>query len=73
MRWSGPKGCAATCCIATTWSCRRNFSPQAADGEVEAFELWPIARVMQTVRDTDEFKFNVNLVLIDLFRRQGLI
>ena len=28
---------------------------------------------MQTVRDTDEFKFNVNLVLIDLFRRQGLI
>jgi hypothetical protein len=25
------------------------------------------------VRDTDDFKFNVNLVLIDLFRRQGLI
>ena len=49
------------------------FRPEATDGEVEAFELWPIARVMQTVRDTDEFKFNVNLVLIDLFRRQGLI
>jgi hypothetical protein len=25
------------------------------------------------VRDTDDFKFNVNLVLIDLFIRQGLI
>ena len=50
-----------------------DFSPRAADGEVEAFELWPIARVMQTVRDTDDVKFNVNLVLIDLFRRQGLI
>jgi 8-oxo-dGTP pyrophosphatase MutT (NUDIX family) len=49
------------------------FQPEATDGEVEAFELWPVARVMQTVRDTDEFKFNVNLVLIDLFRRQGLI
>jgi 8-oxo-dGTP pyrophosphatase MutT (NUDIX family) len=49
------------------------FQPEATDGEVEAFELWPIARVMQTVRETDEFKFNVNLVLIDLFRRQGLI
>jgi 8-oxo-dGTP pyrophosphatase MutT (NUDIX family) len=49
------------------------FRPHAADGEVEAFELWPIARVMRTVRDTDDFKFNVNLVLIDLFRRQGLI
>ena len=49
-----------------------DFRPRAADGEVEAFELWPIARVMQTVRDTDAFKFNVNLVLIDLFQRMGL-
>jgi len=29
--------------------------------------------VLATVRDTDEFKFNVNLVLIDLFLREGLI
>jgi len=50
-----------------------DFLPQAADGEVEAFELWPIDRVVQTVRDTDAFKFNVNLVLIDLFQRLGLI
>jgi hypothetical protein len=28
--------------------------------------------VAQTVRDTDEFKFNVNLVLIDLLQRMGL-
>lgn len=46
-----------------------DFVPSAADGEVASFELWPIAQVVQTVRDTDEFKFNVNLVLIDLFRR----
>jgi 8-oxo-dGTP pyrophosphatase MutT (NUDIX family) len=50
-----------------------DFTPRAADGEVEAFELWPIGRVMQTVRDSDDFKFNVNLVLIDLFRRLQLI
>jgi 8-oxo-dGTP pyrophosphatase MutT (NUDIX family) len=50
-----------------------DFTPRAADGEVEAFELWPIARVVQTVRDTDLFKFNVNLVLIDLFLREHLI
>ena len=73
MRWSGRRGCVAICCTATTWTCRRIFRPRAADGEVEAFELWPIARVMQTVRDTDEFKFNVNLVLIDLFHRLGLL
>jgi 8-oxo-dGTP pyrophosphatase MutT (NUDIX family) len=51
----------------------QDFVPRAADGEVEGFELWPIARAVQTVRDTDDFKFNVNLVLIDLFVRQGLI
>jgi 8-oxo-dGTP pyrophosphatase MutT (NUDIX family) len=49
-----------------------DFVPQAADGEVEAFELWPIERVFSAVRDTDDFKFNVNLVLIDLFRRLGM-
>jgi 8-oxo-dGTP pyrophosphatase MutT (NUDIX family) len=50
-----------------------DFVPRPADGEVEGFELWPIPRVLATVRDTDEFKFNVNLVLIDLFLREGLI
>jgi 8-oxo-dGTP pyrophosphatase MutT (NUDIX family) len=50
-----------------------DFRPSPADGEVEAFELWPIERMVRTVRDTEAFKFNVNLVLIDLFQRQGLI
>lgn len=49
------------------------FRPCAADGEVESFELWPLARVVAAVRETDAFKFNVNLVLIDLFLRRGLI
>jgi 8-oxo-dGTP pyrophosphatase MutT (NUDIX family) len=51
----------------------QDFTPHAADGEVEAFELWPLRRVVETVRVTDDFKFNVNLVLLDLFLRQGLI
>jgi len=50
-----------------------DFVPQAVDGEVEAFELWPVAEVMASVRDGDAFKFNVNLVLIDMFLRHGLI
>jgi 8-oxo-dGTP pyrophosphatase MutT (NUDIX family) len=49
------------------------FVPRPSDGEVEAFELWPIARAMAAVRDSDCFKFNVSLVLIDLFLREGLI
>jgi len=51
----------------------RAFTPLAADGEVESFELWPIARVAEAVRDTDDFKFNVNLALIDLLIRLDVI
>jgi 8-oxo-dGTP pyrophosphatase MutT (NUDIX family) len=50
-----------------------HFIPHPADGEVEHFDLWPLSRAYETVRDTDDFKFNVNLVLIDLFIRFGLI
>ncbi len=49
------------------------FTPHPTDGEVAGFELWPIGQVLQAVRDTDALKFNVNLVLIDLFLRLGLI
>lgn len=49
-----------------------DFQPRPADGEVESFELWPLARAVERVRTTDDFKFNVNLVLIDLFARLGL-
>lgn len=50
-----------------------NFIPRAADGEVESFSLWPIGRVIEVLRETDDFKFNVNLVLIDLLIRRGLL
>jgi 8-oxo-dGTP pyrophosphatase MutT (NUDIX family) len=49
------------------------FVPLPGDGEVERFELWPIERVFAAVRDSETVKFNVNLVLIDLFLREGLI
>jgi 8-oxo-dGTP pyrophosphatase MutT (NUDIX family) len=50
-----------------------SFVPTAQDGEVQEFELMPVDRVMELVRDTDEFKDNCNLVLIDFFVRHGLI
>jgi 8-oxo-dGTP pyrophosphatase MutT (NUDIX family) len=50
-----------------------SFTPVPADGEVEHFELWLLSRVFQAVSETDDFKFNVNLILIDLFLRFGLI
>jgi hypothetical protein len=36
---------------------------------VERFMLMPVAEVMRLVAETDAFKFNVNLVLIELFER----
>jgi 8-oxo-dGTP pyrophosphatase MutT (NUDIX family) len=50
-----------------------DFTPVPADDEVERFELWPVERVLRTVTETSDVKFNVNLVLIDLFLREGLI
>jgi 8-oxo-dGTP pyrophosphatase MutT (NUDIX family) len=49
------------------------FQPVPADGEVESFALWPIAEVAERLRTTDDFKFNVALVLIDLLLRCGVI
>ena len=49
------------------------FRPRPADGEVESFALWPLGRVVAAASETDSFKFNVNLVLIDLFLRRGLV
>jgi 8-oxo-dGTP pyrophosphatase MutT (NUDIX family) len=50
-----------------------DFVPMAADGEVAGFELWPLERVCEVVSAGEEFKFNVNLVLVDLFIRYGLV
>ena len=45
--------------------------PVGNDGEVERFELMAVADVIELLRERDEFKFNVNLVLIDFLIRHG--
>lgn len=47
------------------------FTPVNTDGEVETFELWPLDRVAESVRTTRDWKFNVNLVVIDFLVRHG--
>ncbi|MEZ5669877.1 MAG: DUF4743 domain-containing protein [Alphaproteobacteria bacterium] len=49
------------------------LEPRNTDGEVDHFELWPIARVAETVRDTAAFKTNCNLVIIDFLVRHGVL
>lgn len=50
-----------------------DFVPVNTDGEVERFERWSLEHALSVVRDTDGFKFNCALVMIDLFVRHGVL
>lgn len=49
------------------------FKPTPVDGEVDSFELWPVHRVISEIENTDKFKDNCNLIIIDFLIRQGVI
>jgi 8-oxo-dGTP pyrophosphatase MutT (NUDIX family) len=50
-----------------------DFKPKSNDGESGDFQLLEAGEVLRLMRNTDEFKFNVPLVLIDFYIRHGLI
>lgn len=50
-----------------------DFVPRNTDGEVEEFLLLPLNEVMSIVHDSDRFKLNCNLVIVDFLVRHGLI
>src|SRR5438132_16258 len=50
-----------------------DFVPTNRDGEIVHFELVPAEIVVEQVRRTDDFKFNVNLVILDFALRHGLL
>ena len=49
------------------------FQPCNQDGEVEEFQLMPIAEVVRLVAGTDEIKTNCNLVVLDFLVRHGVL
>lgn len=48
------------------------LKPQPAE-EITRFDLMPIGEALALIRDTDSFKFNVGLVILDFAMRHGLI
>jgi hypothetical protein len=50
-----------------------DFVPQNTDGEIAHFTLMDAREVLDRVRAGDDFKFNVNLVIIDFALRHGLV
>ena len=49
-----------------------DFVPRAHDGEVESFALWRLTDIAEAIRKSDDFKFNVSVVLAALLLRHGL-
>lgn len=50
-----------------------SFEPVPTDGEVDSFSLLPIEEVVDLVKNTDQVKYNCNLVYLDFFIRHGVI
>ena len=50
-----------------------DFVPKNQDGEIVRFELMPASAVLDRVRTSDDFKFNVNLVILDFALRHGVL
>lgn len=50
-----------------------DFVPKNTDGEIAEFTLMRADEVVERVRAGDDFKFNVNLVIIDFALRHGLV
>jgi 8-oxo-dGTP pyrophosphatase MutT (NUDIX family) len=50
-----------------------DFTPENQDGEFAGFSLMPAAAVLDRIRRTSDFKFNVNLVILDFAIRRGLL
>lgn len=49
------------------------FQPVPQDGEVSEFKLLPVHEVMERIANTDDFKPNVELVVLDFCVRHGYL
>jgi len=50
-----------------------DFIPENTDGETQTFYLWDLEEIVELVENTDEFKLNCNLVIIDFLIRYGFL
>ncbi|HTZ36966.1 MAG TPA: DUF4743 domain-containing protein [Stellaceae bacterium] len=50
-----------------------DFEPSNRDGEIAEFALMPLDDILARIRATAEFKFNVNLVILDFAVRHGVL
>lgn len=49
------------------------FQPRNTDGEVQSFALWPMHDVIDRMRDTEDFKFDVPIAILEFAIRHSII
>ncbi len=72
-RLATPLGCKPDVMYCYDLELPADFVPLNRDGEVESFELLPIGKVARLVQESDRFKTNCDLVIIDFLLRHGFI
>lgn len=50
-----------------------DFQPHNTDGEVEEFFLWPMSEVIDRMRETEDFKFDVPIAILEFAIRHSII
>ena len=50
-----------------------DFTPQNSDGEIVDFQLMAAESAVERIRASDDFKFDVNLVILDFAMRHGIL
>jgi len=50
-----------------------NFEPCTDGQEIQAFTLYPVEELTRIVTETEDFKYNSALVIIDFLHRRGII
>lgn len=71
--FDAPAGLKNDCLFCFDLELPEHVMPTNHDGEISRFELMPLAEVLALVRETDQFKFNVNLVILDFAIRHGAL
>lgn len=68
-----PEGLNDDCIFVYDLEVPADFEPRNEDGEVASFERMPVAEVLERLRTTDDFKFNVGPVILDFLLRHDLL
>lgn len=72
-RLSVPRGLRDDTLFVYDLECPEPFVPRPQDGEVESFALAPAREVLERLRTTDDFKFNVGPCVLGFLLRAGVL